>query len=93
LNEQPALASNSGDARQLWVWRLSKIIEKANLFTPVHADAGKTDKQSSFVKLVGELQASLPQGCRRQTDSQAALADAISEAQSRFQMTAPSHAN
>jgi hypothetical protein len=78
----------SGNAWQSWVCRLSDIIDKAELPATARKDVGgksKRDTQSSFTLFVWALQKCLPERCRRHADSQAALADAITQARSTLQ--------
>jgi hypothetical protein len=85
LNDHSVSAFKSGNGWRLWVWRLTKIVDKAGLSSSVRKDVGsksKEDRQSPFVRFVWELQQCLPEECRRHIHSMGALADAISEAQS-----------
>jgi hypothetical protein len=80
-----ASAFREGNAWTNWIDWLTEILEEAKLPCLVRKDVGsksKSDKQSPLVLLVWELQNCLPEGCRRHTQSEAALADAISGVQS-----------
>jgi len=82
-----------GDAWCSWIRKLNRIMENNGLPADVRKDAGnksKSDKQSPFTLLVGELQSCLPVGCRRHTHSLGALATAISRALGSNKTTAPS---
>jgi hypothetical protein len=73
-------AFRKGNAWATWISRLTEILKAAKLPVAVHKDGGsksKTDKQSPFVSFVWELQKCLPAECRRHTQSEAALADAL----------------
>jgi hypothetical protein len=81
LNDPLLAASGDSNAWRSWVWRLTKLIEKAGLPASVGKSA-ESEKPSSFLRFVGALQEYLPQPCRRHTDSEKALANAIREVQS-----------
>jgi hypothetical protein len=69
-----------GDAWGSWIRKLNRIMENNGLLADVRKDAGnksKSDKQSPFTLLVGELQSCLSVGSRRHTHSRGALATAI----------------
>ncbi len=86
LNNPLLAASGDSNAWRLWVWRLTKLIEKAGLLTSVRKSAESGDP-SSFVRFVGALQEYLPHACRRHTNSEKVFADAIKEAQSTARKT------
>jgi hypothetical protein len=88
LNEQLTTSPGSGNAWQAWVSRLSEIVDKAELSSMVRRDVGgegQRGAQSPFTLFVWELQKCLPERCRRSTPSEAALADAITQARSTAQ--------
>ena len=75
-------AFRKGNAWATWISRLTEILKAVKLPVAVRKDGGsesKTDKQSPFVSFVWELQKCLPAECRRHTQSEAALADALSD--------------
>jgi hypothetical protein len=86
LNDaSPSSAFRKGNAWKNWIGRLTEILKAVKMPVSVRKDGGsksKSDKQSPFVPFVWELQKCLPADCRRHTQSEAALADALSEAQS-----------
>ena len=86
LNNPLLAASGDSNAWRLWVWRLTKLIEKAGLLTSVRKSAESEDP-SSFVRFVGALQEYLPHACRRHTNSEKVFADAIKESQSTARKT------
>ena len=84
LNEaSPASTFRTGDAWTTWITRLTEILEAAKFPYSVRKDVGnKSNNKSPFALFVWELQNCLPEECRRHTHPEAALADAISKAQS-----------
>ena len=68
-----------GECWKYWIPRLTEIMQEAGLPTGVRKDTDKrkSDKPSPFVALVRELQECLPDGCRKTTHSDDALAEAI----------------
>ena len=84
LNEaSPASNFRTGDAWTTWITRLTEILEAAKFPYSVRKDVGnKSNNKSPFALFVWELQNCLPEECRRHTHPEAALADAISKAQS-----------
>ena len=69
------------DAWAMWISRLAEILKETKW--PVSdskdsGDKGKTPKPSVFVMFVWELQKCLPTECRRHTESEVALSDALS---------------
>jgi hypothetical protein len=82
LSDHTTTAFESGNAWRSWVSRLTEIVDEAELPSSVRKDADKSNNQSPFTLFVWELQKCLPEECRRHTHSEAALADAISQAQS-----------
>jgi hypothetical protein len=90
-------AFRKGNAWVTWISRLTEILRAAKLPCSVRKDVGNkntSNNKSPFVLFVRELQNCLPEECRRHTHSEAALADAISEAQSlahKLEGNKPSH--
>ena len=85
LNDaSPSSAFRKGNAWTNWTSQLSEILNEVKLPVYVSEDGGRksNDKQSPFALFVWELQKCLPAECRRHTQSEAALADALSEAHS-----------
>jgi len=75
-------AFRKGNAWTAWINRLTEILKAVKLPVAVRKDGGsksKRDKQSPFVSFVWELQKCLPTQCRRHTQSEVALADALSD--------------
>jgi len=64
------------------IWQLTEIMREAGLPTGASKDTdkSKSDEPSLFVALVRELQKCLPDGCRKTTHSDEALAGAIGRA-------------
>lgn len=81
LNDASASSAfRKGNAWATWISRLTEILKAVKLPVAVRKDGGsksKRDKQSPFVSFVWELQKCLPAECRRHTQSEAALADAL----------------
>jgi hypothetical protein len=79
---QDAPSFREGGARDIWILRLTQIMEDNGLSVGVRKDAGgksRSDKQSPFVLFVRELQFCLPDACRCSMQSDSALAKAIAE--------------
>ena len=82
LNDASTSSFRKGNAWATWISRLTEILKAAKLPVIVRKDGGsktKSDKQSPFVSFVWELQKCLPAECRHHTQSEAALADALSD--------------
>jgi hypothetical protein len=75
LNDPSSPAFKGSNAWSVWIDRLAEILSEVKL----PDSARKGTKQFPFVLLVWELQARLPTECRRHPQSQASLADALSE--------------
>ena len=80
LNDASSQARNE-DAWAMWVSRLAEILKETK--SPVSdskdsGDKGKTPKPPVFVMFVWELQKCLPTECRRHTELEVALSDALS---------------
>ena len=85
LNDaSPSSAFQKGNAWTTWTSQLTEILKAVKLPASASEDGGgkSSDKQSPFALFVWELQKCLPAECRRHTQSEAALADALSEAHS-----------
>jgi hypothetical protein len=81
LNNPSSPAFQVGNAWNVWIDRLAEILSEAKLPVSVRNDRSKSKstKQLPFVLFVWELQARLPTECRHPAQSEAALADALSE--------------
>lgn len=73
---------SEGEVWNFWVNTITKIIKDSGLDYKVRKDSdkNKNDTQSSFVRLIKELQKCLPKECRKFTQSDYALAQGISRA-------------
>jgi hypothetical protein len=87
LNDaSPSSTFRTGNAWTTWIRRLTEILNVAKLPCSVRKDVGNkntSNNKSPFLVFVRELQNCLPEECQRSIHSEAALADAISKAQSR----------
>jgi hypothetical protein len=81
LNDPSSPAFQVGNAWKVWIDRLAEILSEVKLPVSVRNDRSKSKdtKQSPFVLFVWELQARLPTECRCHAQSEASLADALSE--------------
>ena len=80
LNDASSQARHE-DAWAMWVSRLAEILKETKWPVSDGKDSsgkGKTPKPSVFVMFVWELQKCLPTECRRHTESEVALSDALS---------------
>lgn len=73
---------SEGDVWNIWVNALTKIMKKSGLPYQVRKDSdkNKNDTQSPFVMFIKEFQKVLPEEFRKFTNSDYALAQAISRA-------------
>ena len=81
LNDPSSPAFQGDNAWKVWIARLVEILSEVKLPVSVRTERSqsKGTKPLPFVLLVWELQACLPTECRHHAQSEASLADALSE--------------